>query len=194
MTQSDPLALFSTWFAEAGKTDIDKPNAMTLTTVDSTHRPHARIVLLSSFDEHGFVFHTNYNSDKGHDIAHNPQVSLSFWWDQLGYQIQINGKAEKTTPEESDDYFANRPRGSQIGAWASDQSHIIADRESLETKVRQFTEEFEGKDVSRPSHWGGYRVVPDQFEFWVNGADRLHDRFRFTIDDNGDWQSSRLAP
>jgi len=194
MTQSDPLTLFANWFAEAGETDIDKPNAMTLTTVDSTHRPHARIVLLSSFDEHGFVFHTNYNSDKGHDIAHNPQVSLSFWWDQLGYQIQINGKAEKTTPEESDDYFANRPRGSQIGAWASDQSHIIADRESLETKVRQFTEEFEGKDVSRPSHWGGYRVVPDQFEFWVNGADRLHDRFRFTIDTNGNWQSNRLAP
>jgi pyridoxamine 5'-phosphate oxidase len=194
MTQSDPLTLFANWFAEAGETDIDKPNAMTLTTVDSSNRPHARIVLLSSFDEHGFVFHTNYNSDKGRDIAHNPQASLSFWWDQLGYQILINGKVEKTTAEESDAYFAKRPRGSQIGAWASEQSHTISNRESLEAKVRQFTEEFEGKDVPRPSHWGGYRVVPDQFEFWVNGADRLHDRFRFTIDDNGNWQSSRLAP
>lgn len=194
MTQSDPLTLFANWFAEAGETNIDKPNAMTLTTVDNANRPHARIVLLSSFDEHGFVFHTNYNSDKGHDIAHNPQVSLSFWWDQLGYQIQINGKAEKTTPEESDAYFAKRPRGSQIGAWASDQSHIIDDRDALEAKVRQFTEEFKGEDVLRPSHWGGYRVVPDQFEFWVNGVDRLHDRFRFLKGKNGDWESSRLAP
>lgn len=191
---SNPFDQFAAWFEQVRQTAIDKPNAMTLSTVDSKARPHARIVLLSSFDNHGFVFHTNYNSSKGSHIANNPHVALSFWWDEPGYQVTINGIAEKTSGSESDAYFAGRPRGSQIGAWASEQSQVIDSRETLESRLARFKEKFYNSDVPRPPHWGGYRVIPEEFEFWINGADRLHDRFRYRKDAQGIWQHVRLSP
>ncbi|MDH5632732.1 MAG: pyridoxamine 5'-phosphate oxidase [Gammaproteobacteria bacterium] len=194
MIKSNPIDQFSDWFEMAGKASIDKPNAMMLTTVDERRQPHSRIVLLSSFDDRGFVFHTNYESAKGAHIAGNARVALSFWWDELGYQVHIRGKAEQTPPEASDAYFARRPRGSQLGAWASEQSREIPDRASLEQRLQHFTDQFRDQDVPRPPHWGGYRVIPEEIEFWINGADRLHDRFLFNRDTEGNWQSRRLAP
>lgn len=194
MIKTNPIDQFADWFEMAGKASIDKPNAMMLTTVDERHQPHSRIVLLSSFDDRGFVFHTNYESTKGRHIAGNDRVALSFWWDELGYQVHIRGKAEQTLPEESDAYFARRPRGSQLGAWASEQSREIPDRTVLEQRVQQFTDQFRNQDVPRPPHWGGYRVAPEEIEFWINGADRLHDRFLFSRDNDGNWHSRRLAP
>ena len=190
---ADPLKQFSDWFERAQKTIIDKPNAMTLSTCDGSGRPSARIVLLSSFSDHGFVFHTNYLSDKGRQMDSNDQVSLLFWWDELGYQVRIQGKVEKTSAADSDAYFAGRPRGSQIGAWASEQSRSIQDRKVLDQRVIDFTEQFHGKPVPRPPHWGGYIVRPDYFEFWLNRDDRLHDRFAYKLSEGG-WVWSRLAP
>lgn len=190
---TDPFKQFSNWFEQAKKTGIDKPNAMTLSTCNRSGQPSSRIVLLSSFSESGFVFHTNYLSDKGHEMGSNDQVSLLFWWDELGYQVRIQGKVEKTSSDDSDEYFANRPRGSQIGAWASEQSRSIQDRAVLDQRMVDFTEQFHDKPVPRPPHWGGYVVRPDYFEFWLNRDDRLHDRFRYELSD-GSWAWSRLAP
>jgi len=194
MNKHNPINLFENWFNQAKETDIDKPNAMTLSTVDSAGHPQARIVLLSSFDENGFVFHTNYKSEKGKELAANASACLLFWWDQLGLQIRINGKVSKTTAQESDAYFAKRPRGSQIGAWASEQSQVIASHQVIIDRVQEFEKEFTGKDVPRPPHWGGYRLVADKIEFWVNKENRLHERFLFTMKNNGEWQQQLLAP
>lgn len=188
----NPIRQFTDWFQRASNAGIDKPNAMVLSTARQ-EGVAARVVLLSSFDEHGFVFHTNYLSDKGSEIERNNRVSLLFWWDELGYQVRITGVAEKTAPERSDAYFAGRPRGSQLGAWASEQSHEIDGRDVLEQRVEQFTEKFHDGDVPRPPHWGGYIVKPEAIEFWVNRNDRLHDRFRFTRQ-QGQWRWVRLAP
>lgn len=190
---SDPFQQFSDWFEQVKKTGIDKPNAMTLSTCDGTGQPYSRVVLLSSFNESGFVFHTNYLSDKGRHMEGNDRVSLLFWWDQPGYQVRIQGKAKKTSSDASDAYFASRPRGSQIGAWASQQSHEIEDRAILDRRVREFGEKFLDQPVPRPPHWGGYIVSPDCFEFWLNRDDRLHDRFRYVLS-GGSWTCSRLAP
>lgn len=191
---SDPIAWFAEWFAKAAQAGIPKHNAMTLATVAPDGRPSARVVLLSSFDVRGFVFHTNYQSEKGMEIAQNPWVALTFWWDPLGFQVRIEGSAEKTTAEESDAYFAKRPRGSQLGAWASDQSRVIESRAVLEARVRDLDDRYRAAFVPRPPHWGGYRVRPYAIEFWEDRQDRLHDRIRFERGDEGDWRRLRLAP
>lgn len=192
--EQDPVAQFAHWFEEAGRAGIIKHNAMTLATVDSSGRADARIVLLSSFDERGFVFHTNYESRKGADLAVHDFATLVFWWDPLGYQVRISGVVDKTTAAESDEYFAGRPRGSQLGAWASDQSRAIADREMLTARVTQLDGQYADKSVPRPPHWGGYRLLPQRMEFWIDRPDRLHDRILFSRDASGSWKRQRLAP
>ncbi len=191
---TDPLKLFAEWFDVASKSGIDKPHALALSTAASDGRPSSRMVLMSSFDERGFVFHTNYNSAKARDIAANPRVTLLFWWDALGRQVRIDGRAQQTSAAESDAYFARRPRGSQLGAWASDQSRVIASRAVLEERLRALEREYEGRAVPRPPHWGGYRVVPEVFEFWENRDNRLHHRLRFERAPSGEWRSVLLAP
>jgi pyridoxamine 5'-phosphate oxidase len=194
VTSNNPLALFADWFERASRAGIDKPHAMVLATAGADGPPSARVVLLTSHDERGFVFHTNYESEKGAEIAENDWVALVFWWDPLGYQVRIEGRAEKTSAAESDAYFAKRPRGSQLGAWASDQSRAIPSREWLEERVRALEQQYRGRSVPRPPHWGGYRVIPHAFEFWQDRADRLHERIRYERDAQGGWRSTRLAP
>jgi pyridoxamine 5'-phosphate oxidase len=189
----DPFKQFAAWYEMADHSSIEKPNAMVLSTSDGEGWVSSRIVLLSSFDHDGFVFHTNYLSKKGREIDTNSRVALLFWWDELGYQVRIEGIAGKTTSSESDDYFAGRPRGSQIGAWASEQSEVIPGRSVLDERVTDFKVKYRGGDVPRPPHWGGYRVKPDSFEFWINRESRLHDRFRFELLGNA-WRWVRLAP
>jgi pyridoxamine 5'-phosphate oxidase len=194
MNASNPITQFGEWFEAATRAGLDKPNAMTLATVSREGKLSARIVLLSSFDERGFVFHTNYESQKGQAIAQSSRAALVFWWDVLGHQVRIEGRIEKTSAAESDVYFAGRPRDSQIGAWASDQSRVIESRERLEARAAEFEKKFEGTAVPRPPHWGGYRVVPDAMEFWINRDSRLHDRFLFSRAPDGAWRRERLAP
>jgi len=190
----DPIALFAEWFAKASQCGIDKPHAMTLSTVGTDGRPTARMVLLSSFDERGFVFHTNYESDKARAIASNPNVALVLWWDPLGYQVRIEGRVEKTSDAESHAYFAKRPRGSQLGAWASNQSRAISGYLELEERLRALDVQYRDQPVPRPPHWGGYRVTPDAIEFWEHRDNRLHHRLRFERDEAGLWRSRYLAP
>jgi len=190
----DPITLFAEWFAEASHAGIDKPHAMTLATAAADGQPSARTVLLSSFDGRGFVFHSNYESRKALEMADNPRVALVFWWDPLGYQVRIEGRVEKTSAAESDAYFAGRPRGSQLGAWASDQSRAIERRAVLEERLAARTREYDGRPVPRPPHWGGYRVTPQAIEFWEHRDNRLHQRVRFERDPGGAWRSALLAP
>ena len=166
---------------------------MTLATADRSGRPCARIVLLKSFDEQGFVFYTNYHSRKGDELAENSQACLLFYWPQLWRQVRIEGKAEKVSEAESDQYFHSRPLGSQTGAWASEQSTVIANRAALEKRFEEFDFKF-GNSVPRPPHWGGYRVKPNVIEFWQGQENRLHDRLRYTLQDDGAWLIERLAP
>jgi pyridoxamine 5'-phosphate oxidase len=190
---SNPFDLFANWYSLAGQSGIDKPNAMTLSTSGDNGQVSSRMVLLSSFDEQGFVFHTNYKSHKAMQIDKDSRVALLFWWDPIGYQVRIEGRAGKTSAGESDAYFSQRPRGSQIGAWASEQSTVIASRDVLEEQVRELHDRYAGREVPRPPHWGGYRVVPELFEFWINQDSRLHDRFLYKLE-NLQWQWTRLAP
>ncbi len=195
MTAFDPLAQFQQWYEEARRASgIDKPHAMALATVGADGKPSCRVVLLSSYDERGFVFHTNYESRKGKDIAGNPWVALTFWWDALGYQVRIEGRAEKTSAEESDAYFARRPRGNQLSAWASEQSRLIVSYAELLERMRRLEKEFAGRPVTRPPHWGGYRVVPQRFEFWESRGDRLHERICYERTEAGGWRMWLLAP
>lgn len=189
----DPLTLFRAWYDQARSAAIAKPNAMTLATVGADGKPASRIVLLSSYDERGFVFHTNYLSRKGEDLAHMPWASLLFWWDPLGYQVRIEGSVERTSLAESDAYFAGRPRGAQIGAWASTQSRPLLNRAALMDQVQAFMRRFEGEPVPRPPHWGGYRLLPRSFEFWQDCGDRLHDRISYQWLTN-EWRIERLYP
>jgi len=194
MVSLDPIIQFQEWYEQAAGAGIDKPHAMTLSTIGPDGRPSCRVVLLSSFDEKGFVFHTNYESRKGQEIAHEPRVALTFWWDSLGYQVRIEGWAEKTSQEESDAYFSGRPRGSQLGAWVSDQSKPIEDRVVLEERMRALELEYADLHITRPPHWGGYRVKPDTFEFWENRENRLHHRVLYTRQSDGSWITTHLAP
>lgn len=189
----DPLKQFRLWFEDVREAGITEANAMLLSTV-SEGRPTGRIVLLKDLDERGFSFFTNYDSKKGREMGANPQVALTFFWKELERQVRIEGKIEKTSETESSEYFAVRPRGSQIGAWASDQSDVIPDREFLEEKTRALEARFEGKQVPRPPHWGGYRVVPDYVEFWQGRPSRLHDRLAYTKQPDGSWKIERLSP
>lgn len=190
---ADPLKQFRLWFDEVRGAGITEANAMLLSTV-SEGRPTGRIVLLKDLDERGFSFFTNYDSKKGQEIAANPHVALTFFWKELERQVRIEGKIGKTSEAESSEYFAVRPRGSQIGAWASDQSEVIPNREFLEEKTKALNARFEGQSVPRPEHWGGYRVVPDYVEFWQGRPSRLHDRLAYTKEPDGGWKIERLSP
>ena len=184
---------FERWFSEACETVDLEPNAMALCTVDESGAPSSRTVLLKYFDETGFVFFTNFDSRKSADMAVNDRVSLLFFWREQGRQIRIDGTAAKIPAAESLKYFMTRPRGSQIGAWVSHQSSIITSRSLLEAKFDEIRRKFADKEVPLPSFWGGYRVVPAAIEFWQGRADRLHDRFLYTREDDG-WSIQRLAP
>jgi pyridoxamine 5'-phosphate oxidase len=190
----DPFEWFDRWYADAESLDLDHPNAVSLSTVTEEGHPRSRTVLLKSFDREGFVFYTNYESDKGREIEATGRAAMLFYWRPLGRQIRIEGETERLAPEASDAYFESRPRGSRIGAWASDQSRPLDSREDLETRVEAYREKFEGGDVPRPDHWGGIRLVPDRFLFWREGADRLHDRWRFEPDGDDGWTCQRLNP
>ncbi len=189
----DPFVLFDRWYREAREAGLYLPESMALATATADGRPSVRQVLLKAFDERGFVFYTNYDSRKGEEIAENPRAALAVHWPILQRQVRINGGVEKTTEEESYAYFSSRPRGSQVGAWASDQSSVLGEREELERSFREAQERFTGGDIPLPPFWGGYRVIPETFEFWQGRANRLHDRLRFTRTD-GEWTIDRLYP
>jgi len=191
----DPFAQFERWFKEALAAKLPEPNTMTLATVGDDGRPSARIVLIKGVDERGFVFFTNYESRKGRDLAAHPQAALLFYWIELERQVRIEGRIEKTTAEESDRYFASRPLGSRIGAWASEQSAVIDSRATLEAQEKAVSERY-GDNPPRPPHWGGYRLVPDSIEFWQGRPSRLHDRLLYTrdADTSPAWSISRLSP
>jgi pyridoxamine 5'-phosphate oxidase len=189
----DPIAQFERWFDEACQ-DVDtEPNAMTLATVDSAGAPAVRMVLLKFFDRNGFVFFTNLESRKAVHIDSNPEVALLFWWPQLERQIEISGVAERISNVEAAKYFVTRPRGSQLGAWVSEQSHVLTSRKALEMKLEEMKRKFANREVPLPSFWGGYRVVPNAIEFWQGQADRLHDRFQY-VREGERWRIQRLAP
>lgn len=191
---NDPLALFEEWFSEAEKSmKVDEVNAMTISSIGKDGFPKSRVVLLKQFDVNGFVFFTNYNSEKGEAIEANPRVSISFFWPALERQIIIKGIAEKTSEEESQIYFNSRPRGSQLGALASHQSTEIPSREYLENRLQELELEYEDKEIPKPKYWGGYNIVPKEYEFWQGRANRLHDRIRYTREDR-QWKFNRLAP
>ena len=189
----DPFDLFATWMAEAESTEPNDPNAMTLATVSAGGAPSARIVLLKGWDQTGFVFYTNTQSRKGDEIAANHAVALLFHWKSLRRQIRIEGIASPVSPAEADAYYDTRPRVSRLGAWASDQSRPLPDRAILEQRVAELEARYPGDDIPRPSHWSGYRVRPQSFEFWQDMPFRLHDRTVFTADGAG-WRDSKLFP
>jgi pyridoxamine 5'-phosphate oxidase len=190
---ADPLEQFTRWFGEARNAPLQEPNAMTLATVDAAGQPAARTVLLKDIDRHGLTFYTNLDSRKARELAANPKAALLFWWPPHARQVRFEGEIEPVEDAEADAYFATRPRGSQIGAWASAQSSVIADRGTLEAAEQEIAERFAGGRVPRPPFWGGYRLVPERVEFWQGRTNRLHDRLRYTRRAEG-WQIERLAP
>lgn len=191
----NPMELFQKWFYEADATDgIDEANVMSISTIGLDRYPKTRIVLLKRFTWEGFIFYTNYNSEKGRAILANPRVSLNFFWHGLERQIVIKGKAEKIAPNLSDGYFESRPKGSQLGAWASDQSQEIESREALDEKLSQFEKKFEGQEIPRPENWGGFIVKPTSIEFWQGRPNRMHDRILFELQKDYNWKISRLQP
>jgi pyridoxamine 5'-phosphate oxidase len=188
----NPLSLFQVWFDQAVKAECPEPNSMTLATADAAGNPSARIVLLKGADEAGFTFFTNYESQKGKDLAARPHAALLFHWHELERQVRIKGVVERVSPAESDEYFHSRPAASRIGAWASPQSAEIPNREYLEEAEKRFAADF-GDKPPRPEHWGGYRLHPTEIEFWQGRPSRLHDRIHYQLD-GADWRIARLAP
>ena len=189
---ADPFKQFHAWLREALAAEVPEPTAMTLATVDDEGSPSARIMLLKALDERGFVFYTNYESRKGRELATRPRAALTFFWKELERQVRIEGSVEKVSAAESDEYFASRPLGSRIGAWASTQSATIASRPWLEARVKAAEAQY-GGSPPRPPHWGGFRVIPDWLEFWQGRQSRLHDRIAYTRESTG-WVVSRLSP
>ena len=190
----DPIKQFGKWWEEAVRSKIDEVNAMTLATASSDGLPSARIVLLKEYNEHGFVFFTNYESFKAQQMAENPKACLVFFWKELERQIRITGLIQKIGKEQSDQYFKTRPESSRIGAWASPQSRVIDGRYWLDEKFNELVNKMEGTDIERPPHWGGYIVKPVVIEFWQGRPSRLHDRIQYTLEESGGWKIERLAP
>jgi len=190
----DPFGQFDKWWQEAIRAGIDEPNAMTLATASADGMPDARIVLLKGFNTQGFTFFTNYNSTKGMQLLENPRDSLVFFWKELERQVRISALVSLATEKVSDEYFNSRPEGSRIGAWASPQSEAIESREWLEENEKKYQEEWAGRTISRPAHWGGYLLKPVKMEFWQGRPSRLHDRLLYTLQQNGSWKIERLAP
>ena len=191
---SNPFVQFQKWFDQALNANILEPNAMTVATTAVEGKPSARMVLLKDFDERGFVFYTNYNSQKGQELAENPQAALVFWWPELERQVRISGRVEKVADVESDRYFYSRPFESRLGAWTSNQSEVIENREVLEKKLEELKQEYQNQDVPRPPHWGGIRVIPTEIEFWQGRSSRLHDRLLYTRNVDDSWKIQRLSP
>ena len=191
---ANPFAQFDHWMREAIETQVIEPNAMTLATADGSGRPAVRTVLLKGFDERGFVFYSNYESAKARDLAANSKVALLFPWLALERQVSAMGSAQKISAAESIKYFLSRPRESQIGAWASRQSEVISTRALLETKFAEMKARFANGGIPLPDQWGGYRVTPQSFEFWQGRPNRLHDRFKYTLQSDGSWTIARLMP
>ena len=193
--KENPLEQFQKWFYEVEAANgVDEPNAMTISTIGLDGFPKNRVVLMKKFTFEGFIFYTNYKSEKGRAIAQNPSVCLSFFWPNMERQVIIKGTAEKIAENLSDGYFESRPVGSQLGAIVSDQSEVIPSRELLEEALVKLEKEYEGKEIERPAYWGGYLVRPVSMEFWQGRPNRLHDRIRYTLQEDFDWKIERLAP
>ena len=190
----DPIAQFQRWFADAVASGLPLPEAMSLSTITAEGKPAARMVLLKRVDAEGFVFFTNYRSSKARELAANPNASLVFFWPQLERQVRVEGVVTKTSAAESREYFASRPRGSQIGAWASPQSEVIPGREVLEQRRAELEEVYRDREIPWPEHWGGYCLKPERIEFWKGRRDRLHDRILYVRQADGSWAIHRLAP
>jgi len=189
----DPIKQFMVWFRAAGAAGPNEPNAMTLATAGEGGRPSARVVLLKDVSRGGFVFYTNYESRKGDDLAENPQAALVFFWPELERQVRVEGRAERVDRSDSEAYWRTRPRGAQLGAWASDQSRVIAGRPVLDDRFREVAQRYAGVDVPAPPHWGGWRIMPSEIEFWQGRPDRMHDRLIYRRAEPG-WTVERLAP
>jgi pyridoxamine 5'-phosphate oxidase len=190
----NPIDQFQKWWTEAVNSQIDEVNAMTLATASSDGMPSARIMLLKDFNQNGFVFFTNYKSYKAMHLEENPKACLLFFWKELERQVRITGLVKRISEKDSDEYFYSRPVGSQVGAWASNQSQVIESREWLESRYLQLTEEFKQKELKRPPHWGGYLVTPVIIEFWQGRPSRLHDRIQYSLEEDGSWKIERLSP
>lgn len=191
---ADPVVEFESWFQQAIKLELELPNAMVLATVTSEGKPAARYVLLKSFDKAGFVFFTHSVSAKGQQIAGTPHAALVFYWSPIHRQVRIEGRIERVSDEEADEYFASRPYGSRISVWVADQSSTIESREFMEQRVALLEEQYSDENVPRPDTWVGYRVIPENIEFWQGRENRLHDRIHYLKDETGNWCKSRLAP
>lgn len=189
----EPLSLFATWFEQAVEIESTEANAMMLASVDANGQPHLRTLLLKGMDDRGFVFFTNYQSAKGQQLQANPQAAMTFWWHDLERQVRIEGQVEQISADESDAYYHSRPVGSRLGAWASPQSQVIANREVLENNLQQLQQQYADLAPERPPHWGGFRLKPQLIEFWQGRPSRLHDRLNYRLVD-GQWQRERLAP
>ncbi|MCB1918388.1 MAG: pyridoxamine 5'-phosphate oxidase [Candidatus Competibacteraceae bacterium] len=190
----DPIRQFQRWLDEAIKAELPEPNALTLATADRTGRPFARVVLLKDCDIDGFVFYTNYRSDKGQQLAENPHAALVFLWLELERQVRIEGIANKVSPSESESYFITRPRESRLGALASRQSQVVANRQILEERYQQLAAQYSDDNIPMPNQWGGYRVKPEMLEFWQGRHGRMHDRLRYRLRKEGGWLLERLEP
>jgi pyridoxamine 5'-phosphate oxidase len=190
----NPFVQFGKWYQQAAAANLAEPNAMTLATATKDGLPSARMILLKGFDENGFVFYTNYESQKGRELAENPNAALVFYWAELERQIRIAGAVSKVSRAESESYFNSRPAGSRLGAWASRQSRVIPSRETLEEQLKELEAEYQDREAPTPPFWGGYRLSPQAFEFWQGRPDRLHDRLRYTRQADGRWVIERLSP
>ena len=192
--EPNPIAQFAIWMKMAVDANVNEPNAFNLATVGKDGKPSSRIVLLRNFDYDGFVFFTNYQSHKGHDLDLQKWAALNFFWPELHKQVRVLGKAEKVDEADSEDYFNTRPRESQLGAWVSEQSKPLSGREELEQNLKNLTAQYEGKSIPRPAHWGGYRINPVEMEFWQGRPSRLHDRVKYELTADNKWKASLLYP